>query len=1328
MTIPFHLPRTSRAVRAALLSLVVSACFVPGTAQAQTTSTLEYFSSFTVTGGHVVAGLDLPPQQASQGTVTGTIEVSGVPQDADVVAAYLYLEMIWSGQPSALDDLIGEIRFRGQPITAHRSQTVSLVGPYSPCWSNGGDNMTMLRADVLRLLPPRLDAGNKWTGKQVVNHADLLQYQAQSEENNWLLTLTVPEAGTGNKTPQVAGGSLLIVFRDPDGPLRTIVVNDGLHLQAPGEITMEPMRGFLQSSGADSRLSLIGGSGSPNATDQVLVNGSLVTGGTDAFTRVGGGTSDRGWSNPTFLLGSHDATNNPWPTVAPYGEQVTVNVTHGSTSPYDCLALAAAIFSTTIVDADLGVGDGIPDRLEDPAFSGSLKNPAGEDFPDVYAMGGRLGQRDLFVEIGAMKSLATLTQGATSAPFTNASGQPIVTPVPAHDHMPSATVLGNVIAALKNAGIAPHVDLGHARGVAYRALLNLPAADTSIIVGANLASGGESIVETLCVPDADTPTCAFPLFPGVVSWPMGYQYLVQSPVHANGDQFLTLQGQPDLAAEENCRKLTPTTPNDCGRRRFDRVRDGIFHYLLYVHARGVRASNFPCLAGTTPVPYQNEQTQTCPAGAVANAQYSVPRGVSGMSEGPGRYGMVSLGLWDNFVGTEFMQASTTVHELAHSLDIWHGGPPPTFTPAANGRLNRFVEPNCKPFYFSVTNYAYQAAGLRSNGGIPQVALSGAVHGLSNGQVDETSLFDASADPLPALRAAWYAPIFPGSLTETLGIGPANRHCDGTPLLVDEQGNPTEPAMGRLDASQVSSIIDWRGDGGATTSGQQDVNFDGKQTGQASILTGFDDHAGLALNQLGAGRNMGWFSQGLDLGGLDLGGLDLGGLDLGGLDLGGLDLGGLDLGGLDLGGLDLGGLDLGGLDLGGLDLGGLDLGGLALGGLDLGGLDLGGTELDRSDAIESGAGTSPAALKAFVRGTDGAGGTNSSVPDGETWVPAGEPSTCRTAGGAVLLSVNECHQVRLDWGTTNVGPVSTYSGFRVWDPTGTAVEPAAGSTVVPVGTTADGVTLTLNDSKLPSDALPDGERFIYFVRARIDGELRAASDFAVVTVTNAAPVANPDSYSVPIAAPRTVSGNVLDNDTDEDTPASGLRAVLVSGPSGGTLAFNADGSFTYTANADFTGIDSFTYKANNGTWSIDASVPMSADSNTETVTINVPVVFGFVNVQNLPPPANKTFKRGSSITTKWQFTIGGVPTARLDVGPVITITGPNGTATYSQQEAGHSVFKTPTPNNPTWQFNWQTINEQTQEALTPGVYTVSVHSTLTGQTFPATGTIQITLVK
>ena len=72
--------------------------------------------------------------------------------------------------------------------------------------------------------------------------------------------------------------------------------------------------------------------------------------------------------------------------------------------------------------------------------------------------------------------------------------------------------------------------------------------------------------------------------------------------------------------------------------------------------------------------------------------------------------------------------------------------------------------------------------------------------------------------------------------------------------------------------------------------------------------------------------------------------------------------------------------------------------------------------------------------------------------------------------------------------------------------------------------------------------------------------------------------------------------MLTNDTDQN--GDELTAVLVTNPANGSVILNADGSFTYTPNPDFTGADSFTYQANDG----------QLDSAVATVHLNV-IEFG-----------------------------------------------------------------------------------------------------------------------
>jgi adhesin/invasin len=115
----------------------------------------------------------------------------------------------------------------------------------------------------------------------------------------------------------------------------------------------------------------------------------------------------------------------------------------------------------------------------------------------------------------------------------------------------------------------------------------------------------------------------------------------------------------------------------------------------------------------------------------------------------------------------------------------------------------------------------------------------------------------------------------------------------------------------------------------------------------------------------------------------------------------------------------------------------------------------------------------------------------------------------------------------------------------------------------------------------------------------------------VTVANVAPSAQANTYSVEEEGTLSVPANgVLGNDSDSDGDA--LTAELVTGPSN-AAAFDLDpsGAFSYTPAANFTGDDTFSYRANDG----------QTVSNTATVTITVTPV-------NDPP----TFSAGPPVST------------------------------------------------------------------------------------------------
>jgi VCBS repeat-containing protein len=111
----------------------------------------------------------------------------------------------------------------------------------------------------------------------------------------------------------------------------------------------------------------------------------------------------------------------------------------------------------------------------------------------------------------------------------------------------------------------------------------------------------------------------------------------------------------------------------------------------------------------------------------------------------------------------------------------------------------------------------------------------------------------------------------------------------------------------------------------------------------------------------------------------------------------------------------------------------------------------------------------------------------------------------------------------------------------------------------------------------------------------DGHGGSASSTLTITIAgvNDAPVAIADSYTTNEDTALVIAATgVLANDSDADGDA--LTAVLVTGPAHGTLTLNANGSFTYTPTANYSGADSFTYKPNDG----------SADGAPVTVSLTV----------------------------------------------------------------------------------------------------------------------------
>ncbi|WZP01061.1 Calx-beta domain-containing protein [Isosphaeraceae bacterium EP7] len=176
----------------------------------------------------------------------------------------------------------------------------------------------------------------------------------------------------------------------------------------------------------------------------------------------------------------------------------------------------------------------------------------------------------------------------------------------------------------------------------------------------------------------------------------------------------------------------------------------------------------------------------------------------------------------------------------------------------------------------------------------------------------------------------------------------------------------------------------------------------------------------------------------------------------------------------------------------------------------------------------------------------------------------------------------------DAGTTNAVFTVTLSAVSGRDVT-LNFATADGTATAGVDYVASGGTLTIPAGSLTGtilvpitgDLLDEfDEAFVVNLSNPTNATVAGAQGLGAILDDDTSPVAVADGFTGARGTTLTVSGpGVLSNDSDGD--GNLLTAVLVSGPSSGVLVLNADGSFTYTPNAGFSGLDRFTYRAIGG---------------------------------------------------------------------------------------------------------------------------------------------------
>ncbi|NUU73932.1 Ig-like domain-containing protein [Paenibacillus xylanilyticus] len=229
--------------------------------------------------------------------------------------------------------------------------------------------------------------------------------------------------------------------------------------------------------------------------------------------------------------------------------------------------------------------------------------------------------------------------------------------------------------------------------------------------------------------------------------------------------------------------------------------------------------------------------------------------------------------------------------------------------------------------------------------------------------------------------------------------------------------------------------------------------------------------------------------------------------------------------------------------------------------------------------------------------------------------------------ALGTSVSTFENIPVSGVVTAISPVGNPITFSLNSP------PVDGTVVV----NADGTfTYTPNPGYVGQDS---------FTVIASDPSGGTAVATAIVTVLNQPPTAQDQNLIGSLNTP--VSGQIIASDPNADP----LIYLIGSVPVNGTVVLNPDGSFTYTPNTNFAGVDSFTV------WVFD----INGASTVTTVTITIPI---------LPPVINSTqFTTNADAPVNGQLNATspeGVPvTVQLATLPVngTVVVNPDGTFTY-----------------------------------------------------------------
>ncbi len=234
------------------------------------------------------------------------------------------------------------------------------------------------------------------------------------------------------------------------------------------------------------------------------------------------------------------------------------------------------------------------------------------------------------------------------------------------------------------------------------------------------------------------------------------------------------------------------------------------------------------------------------------------------------------------------------------------------------------------------------------------------------------------------------------------------------------------------------------------------------------------------------------------------------------------------------------------------------------------------------------------------------------------------------GGVTVTDVDDTSlqsaQVRISSGLDS-GDTLTFTPTGGAGGAGSAYNAGTGVlTLTGPGTVADFQTVLRSVGFSSTNDSPALSKAVEFKVNDGDADSNLATKAIAVTAVNDAPVADDDPFGDALgntrfvvgttsSGPRlTVAGDVLDGDSDVDTPAASLTAAAGTITSTqcaapptcvGNVTMESDGQFTYDPKPGYTGDDTFTYTVTDN----DADAPANqTDTGIVTITVVGPVVW------------------------------------------------------------------------------------------------------------------------